>query len=100
MSLLRSLLFSTPLILLATIVMWICSVACSVFDPSGYSQHRMARIWGRLLLMAGLIRVRVEGLENLDGRGPYVFVANHSSYMDIPGILASLPYQFRFFAKK
>jgi len=100
MSLLRSLLFSTPLIILSTVVMWTCSVACSLFDPSGNSQHRMAQIWGRMLLAASLIRVRVEGLENLDGPGPYVFVSNHASLMDIPAILAYLPYQFRFFAKK
>ena len=100
MSLLRSLLFSTPLILLSTIVMWTCSVVCSLFDPSGNSQHQMARIWGRLLLAASLIRVRVEGLENLSGAGPYVFVSNHASLMDIPALLATLPYQFRFFAKK
>jgi 1-acyl-sn-glycerol-3-phosphate acyltransferase len=100
MSLLRSLLFSTPLIILSTVAMWTCSLVCSVFDPSGYSQHRMARIWGRMLLAASLIRVRVEGLENLEGPGPYVFVSNHASLMDIPAILATVPYQFRFFAKK
>lgn len=100
MSLLRSLLFSTPLILLSTVAMWTCSVACSLFDPSGNSQHRMARIWGRMLLASSRIRVRVEGLENLAGPGPYVFAANHASYMDIPAFLACLPFQFRFFAKK
>src|SRR5579883_3189006 len=100
MSLLRSLLFSTPLLILATIVMWTCSVVCSIFDRSGNSQHRMARIWGRMLLAVSLIRVRVEGLENLHGPGPFVFVSNHASLMDIPAVLAYLPYQFRFFAKK
>ena len=100
MSLFRSLVFSTPLFVLSTIVMWTCSVICSLFDPSGNSQHRMAQIWGRMLLAASLIRVRVEGLGNLDGHGPYVFVSNHASLMDIPALLASLPFQFRFFAKK
>ena len=100
MSLLRSLLFSTPLILLSTVVMWTCSIICSVFDRTGNSQHRMARIWGRSLLAAAWIRVRVEGLENVPRGRPYVFVCNHASYMDIPAILAKLPCQFRFFAKK
>lgn len=74
-------------------------MAASLFDPSGRSQHRMAQIWGKLLLAVSFIRVRVEGLEKLDPDGNYVFVANHASFMDIPAILARLPHQFRFFAK-
>lgn len=100
MSFLRSLLFSTPLLILATIVMWMCSMFASLFDRTGNWQHQMARIWGRILLGVSFIRVRVRGLEKLDPRVNYVFVANHSSYMDIPALLARLPYQFRFFAKK
>lgn len=100
MSLLRSLLFSTPLIVLATIVMGMCSLAISLVDSTGNGQHRVARIWARILLAVSFIRVRVEGLEKLDRRRNYVFVANHGSYMDIPALLARLPYQFRFFAKK
>ena len=100
MSWLRSLLFSTPLILLATIVMWTCSMIASLVDRSGRRQHQMARIWARVLLAASFIRVRAEGLEHLDPRANYVFVANHGSYMDIPAVLSTLRYQFRFFAKK
>jgi 1-acyl-sn-glycerol-3-phosphate acyltransferase len=44
--------------------------------------------------------VHAEGIEKLDPGVSYVFVANHASYMDIPAILARLPHQFRFFAKK
>lgn len=99
MSFLRSLFVSTPLIVLSTIVMWSCSMAASLVDPTGRSQHRMAQIWGKLLLAASFIRVRVEGLEKLDPRANYVFASNHTSYMDIPAILARLPHQFRFFAK-
>ncbi|MGP8246718.1 MAG: lysophospholipid acyltransferase family protein [Bryobacteraceae bacterium] len=99
MSFLRSLLFSTPLLALATIVLGTCSVVAGWFDPSGRTQHALARCWGRILLAVSFIRVRVEGLENLDPRGHYVFASNHTSYMDIPALLAYLPYQFRFFAK-
>lgn len=100
MSFLRSLLISTPLIVLATIFMGLGSMITSLFDPTGNGQHRVARLWGRMLLASGFIRIRTEGLEQLDARAHYVFVANHSSYMDIPALLARLPYQFRFFAKK
>ena len=100
MSLLRSLLFTTPLIIAATIVMGTLSLIDSFFDKSGNSQHVLARIWGRMLLAAGLIRVRAEGVEHLDPNATYVFVSNHQSLMDIPAILTTLPHQFRFFAKK
>ncbi len=40
-------------------------------------------------------RVTVEGQEYLDGlRGPVVFIANHSSHLDTPLILGSLPRRF------
>lgn len=100
MSLLRSLLFTTPLIVISTIVMGTLSLIDSFFDQSGNSQHRLARIWGRMLLAASLIRVRAEGAERLDPNATYVFVSNHQSLMDIPAILSTLPHQFRFFAKK
>src|ERR1043166_9436132 len=100
MSFLRSLLISTPIIVVATIVMGTLSIIASLFDGTGNSQHYLARIWGRILLAAGFIRVRVEGLEKLDPTASYVFVSNHQSLMDIPAILSVLPHQFRFFAKK
>jgi 1-acyl-sn-glycerol-3-phosphate acyltransferase len=99
MSLVRSLLFSTPLIALSTIVMGTLSLIASFFDPTGNSQHQLARAWARMLLAASFMRVRVVGLEKLDPHGTYVFVANHGSFMDIPALLSSLPQQFRFFAK-
>jgi 1-acyl-sn-glycerol-3-phosphate acyltransferase len=100
MSLLRSLLFSTPLIVLSTVVMGTLSLCASFFDRTGNRQHSIARLWAKSLLAVSFIRVRAEGLEKLDPKGTYVFVGNHASFMDIPAILARLPYQFRFFAKK
>jgi len=100
MSFLRSLLFSTPLIALSTMVMGTLSLLASLVDRTGRTQHRVAQVWGRMLLGASFIRVRTEGIEKLDRNATYVFVANHSSFMDIPALLACLPFQFRFFAKK
>ena len=100
MSLLLSLLFSIPLIVLSTVVMGTLSLAASFFDRTGNSQHSVARVWARMLLAVSFIRARAEGVEKLDPKATYVFVANHSSYMDIPTILSLVPHQFRFFAKK
>jgi 1-acyl-sn-glycerol-3-phosphate acyltransferase len=86
--------------MLSTIVMGTLSILASLFDGSGNTQHHLARLWGKSLLAFGFVRVRTEGLEKLPPAGTYVFVSNHSSYMDIPVILSELPFQFRFFAKK
>jgi len=100
MSFLRSLFFSTPLILLATVVMGAISLLVSFFDRSGDTLHSLSRIWARMILAVSFIHVESEGLEKIRSDRTYVFAANHSSYMDIPAILSQIPHQFRFFAKQ
>ena len=97
---LRSLLFTDPLIVLATIIFGSVSFVLSFFDSTGRLPNKLARPWGRWLLRIGRVRLTVEGAEKIDPRQSYVFVANHSSYMDIPAILSSIPVEFRFYAKK
>jgi 1-acyl-sn-glycerol-3-phosphate acyltransferase len=100
MSLLRSALFSVPLIAISTIVLDLISMLVSFFDRTGNAPHHVARLWGKTLLAVSFVRVRAEGLEKLDPNANYVFVSNHASYMDIPALLSTLSHQFRFFAKK
>ncbi len=97
---LRAFLFTAPAIVLATILMGTLSLLASIWDRTGYTQHRVARWWSRILLALGFVRCRVSGIEKLDPHRGYVLVANHASYFDTPAILASIPLQFRFFAKK
>ncbi len=96
----RSLLITAPLIFLYTGILGSLSVASSLIDSRGRVQHACARIWSRLILWTARVRVRVTGLENLHAGVAYVLCANHQSHMDIPIILAALPIQFRFAAKK
>jgi 1-acyl-sn-glycerol-3-phosphate acyltransferase len=44
--------------------------------------------------------VKVEGGEHIDPKGSYVIASNHLSFMDTPVVLAHIPLQFRFLAKK
>src|SRR5262245_49835891 len=96
----RSLLITDPIIILVTIVMGTISLVASCFESSGRVQHQISRLWSRILLAVSGVRMRTEGLQHIDPKGAYVFVANHRSFMDIPVLLAHIPLQFRFLAKK
>lgn len=103
MSRLRSLLFTDPLIILSTILMGTISMVVSLFDKSGNTQHLVARVWSRMLLGVSSVKVRLSGLEKLNGDGAdgsYILVANHQSYMDTPLIMGNVPLQLRFFANE
>jgi 1-acyl-sn-glycerol-3-phosphate acyltransferase len=97
---LRAALITDPLIILATIVMGSVSLAASLFDSSGRRPHGVARVWAQMLLGIAGARVRIEGLERIRPDASYVFVSNHLSYMDTPLVMAHIPVQFRFLAKK
>lgn len=100
MSFLRALLITDPLIALATIVYGSVSLVVSLFDSTGRRQIAIARAWSRALLRISRVKVQVEGLEKIRADGSYVFVSNHASYMDTPVVLANIPVQFRFLAKR
>ncbi len=89
-----------PVIVLGTAFLASFSVLFSFLDSSGRLQHLCARSWGRLALLTGRVRVRVEGLEHLQGQRGYVFMANHLSMYDHWAFLACLPCQFRFVSKE
>jgi 1-acyl-sn-glycerol-3-phosphate acyltransferase len=91
---------SSALIVLATVVMGTISLIVSIFDSSGRLQHRVAQRWARILLTLGRVRARAVGLERIPPGGSCVFVSNHLSYMDTPLVLALIPVEFRFMAKK
>jgi 1-acyl-sn-glycerol-3-phosphate acyltransferase len=97
---LRGVLIGDPTIILATIFFSTISFIVSFFDSSGRMMAAVARMWGRVLLLASGVHVQLEGLDNIDPDGSYIFVSNHTSYMDTPVVLANISVQFRFLAKR
>ena len=96
----RSLLITDPIIIIATIVMGTISLLVSLFESDGRVQHNISRVWSRMLLGVSGVKMRIEGLDKIDPAGAYVFVSNHRSLMDTPVVLAHVPLQFRFLAKR
>jgi 1-acyl-sn-glycerol-3-phosphate acyltransferase len=88
------------LVLLSTVFFGSINLLVALFGASGALQIRIARRWAKSLLWGGGVKVRVEGLEKIDPNTSYVIVSNHASYYDTPVVLANIPVQFRFLAKR
>ena len=58
------------------------------------------RYWGRALCWLAGVRVKVEGVENIDPGQTYIFAGNHCSQYDIFAFQGYFPHDFRWIAKK
>ena len=67
---------------------------------SGRHADRAAKRWSRFALTACGVRPRVIGLEHLRALGSAVLVANHASYIDPIVLMAAIPVEFHFVAKR
>ena len=89
------------LIGLLSILTGIVVIVLGPFDHAGRLAYRFGTFWSWAILKIGGIRLRVRGLERLDPHRPYIFIANHQSYIDIPAMIQALPgFQLRWIAKK
>jgi 1-acyl-sn-glycerol-3-phosphate acyltransferase len=87
-------------IVIATLVLGVLALITYPFDRKGKVGHYYARLWGKIALLANRVKVKMEGMEHLNGKGPYIFMSNHQGSYDIFALLGHLPYQFKWLAKK
>lgn len=57
-------------------------------------------LWSWMFSKLTFIRYKFFGRENFSGGKAYIYVSNHTSFLDIPGLVMLLPGQFRPLAKK
>ena len=94
----RTVFYLIPVIGICTIVLGLMSLLSRPFDRSGFFAHRCAQWWGRAILRTTGVMVDVRGTLP-PVTSSCIFVANHSSFYDIPVIFATLPHQLRLMAK-
>jgi 1-acyl-sn-glycerol-3-phosphate acyltransferase len=71
------------------------------FFWSGRTVHfKCAVPWAKTILRVCGVKVRVNGLENIDPGKPGIYLSNHQSYFDIFILLACLPVDFKFLLKQ
>jgi fatty-acyl-CoA synthase len=68
--------------------------------PSRRLAHAVGRAVARLALRAAGCGLSTEGLDRLPRGGPVVLVSNHASYVDVAVLMALLPLDVLFVAKK
>lgn len=68
-------------------------------QPGGVYDE-ICRTWGEKMMLWNRLHATVEGLERLVPGQPYVYVANHASFVDIWALLVHLPGSTRFVYKK
>ena len=89
-----------PLIFVATALFGIPAIFAALLPPRGDWFLRFARGWARTLLALAGVRVRVKNRVRLARDRSFVVVANHESFCDVLVLLAHLPMQVRFLAKR
>lgn len=89
-----------PLIFLATTLFGIPAIFAALVPPRGDWFLRFARGWARALLALAGVKVRVKDADRLPADRSFVIVANHESFCDVLVLLAHLPMQVRFLAKR
>ncbi len=87
-------------LIILTLITGVMVVLFTLFDPRATLGRKLGRLWARLLLSIAHTPVTVEGLERLVPGQTYVFAANHRSQFDIFVLMAILPGEFGWVAKK
>lgn len=80
-------------LLVFSLMLWLTFAGAAFSTPRGYDAA--AKLLCRRLVRSFRMRVRVEGLERLDRRQTYIFLANHVNILDGFLLYGHLPWVFR-----
>lgn len=88
------------LVVIITLIDSSLAILGTILFPKLYKKLHHYRSWAKRLLWVAGVNIRVSGLEYLAEERTYVFVANHSSYFDIPAVFVAIPKLIRIMYKK
>jgi 1-acyl-sn-glycerol-3-phosphate acyltransferase len=90
------LLFWFLMLLLAPMIFFPLLVSSKAGDVSFY----FLRVWARAWSAAIGMKFQIHGAEHIQKGTPYIYIFNHSSYLDAPAIPLAIPQQIRALGKK
>ncbi|HPM75582.1 MAG TPA: lysophospholipid acyltransferase family protein [bacterium] len=89
-----------PIQFVSAIILYSCVLIVAPFDPRREIVYHFGRAWLWLWVKLFGVRFAVEGAANVPAEGTGIFVANHTSYFDVPALYSHLPRPVRFLAMK
>jgi 1-acyl-sn-glycerol-3-phosphate acyltransferase len=66
----------------------------------GWIGYKFLKLWSWIFSMLTFIHYRSSGRENFSKTEAYIYICNHTSFLDIPGLCLTIPGDFRPLAKK
>ncbi len=69
-------------------------------DHFGNISYWFLKLWARTFSILNFIPYRIYGREHIHPGKAYIYLSNHTSYLDIPGVCLTVPKQIRPLAKK
>ncbi len=96
---LYSLLIATPLFIIYTFFIAVLVIVSSIFRCDALAHNYIPRFWGKGAFVLYLLPVKVEGIEKLDKKQSYIFLANHQGYFDILLMYGFLNHGFKWMMK-
>lgn len=91
---------AAPLIILATVLTALITIIGSAIGGAHFWGYWPACYWSKFICAILFLRIEVKGMEHVDKRTSYVFVANHQGSFDIFLIYAALGRNFKWMMKK
>lgn len=85
-------------IALITLFCGLFTIVLSAFSPA-IACKTFVKLWGKLIMLACNIKLKVEGLENISNK-PLIVMYNHKSFFDIFCFSSFMPYDWRAMMKK
>jgi len=82
-----------------TLAAFLPIVLLAPFSRTGRAPYIVGKIWSRLIFLTNRIHLQTSGLQNIDPKQSYVFMANHVSHLDPPAVALAIPNTLRFIGK-
>lgn len=69
-------------------------------DQYGNISYQFLKLWAWTFSKLNRISYRIYGREHIHTGKAYIYLSNHTSFLDIPGVCLTVPRQIRMLAKK